>query len=305
VKSPNHRRRGILLALLTAAVLILAACASASASGHGASTAALRSSSTSSTSTTATTAPKASTTTTTTNPMQAPMQQPTKQHPLTILEIGDSLGEDLGFGLGDDVFASDPYVHVLQDAVGDTGLARPDYYNWPAHLEAELQSDHPGAVIVFIGGNDGQSFDQNGEYVGFGTALWHRVYASRVALMMRECLAAKARVLWVGMPIMQDSGFSAEMQALNSIYQAEAAEHPGVMYFSSWPVFSGSNGQYVASSLIGGQEVLLRDPDGVHIASGGGDLLAQDLVSPMEKAWGIQLFPQSSSSTSTSTSLSG
>ncbi|MGO8877037.1 MAG: DUF459 domain-containing protein [Acidimicrobiales bacterium] len=302
MKSPNHRRRGILLALLTAAVLILAACASASASGHGASTAALRSSSTSSTSTTATTAPKASTTTTTTNPMQAPMQQPTKLHPLTILEIGDSLGEDLGFGLGDDVFASDPYVHVLQDAVGDTGLARPDYYNWPAHLEAELQSDHPGAVIVFIGGNDGQSFDQNGEYVGFGTALWHRVYASRVALMMRECLAAKARVLWVGMPIMQDPTFAAVMQLLNAIYKAQAARHPGVTYFSSWPVLASASGTYTESIIVNGQTELLRDPDGVHIANYGGDLLASSLVAPMEKSWGIKLFPPGKTvGTSTST----
>jgi hypothetical protein len=233
------------------------------------------------------------------------MTQPTAQQPLTFVEIGDSLGEDLGFGLGDSVFASDPLVRVIQAAVGDSGLARPDYYNWPAQLESLIQEYHPGALIVFIGGNDAQSFIQNGQYVGFGTAIWHRVYSARVAQMMSEALDAGARVLWVGMPIMQDSGFSAEMQALNSIYQAEAAEHPGVTYFSSWPVFSGSNGQYVASSLIGGQEVLLRDPDGVHIASGGGDLLAQDLVSPMEKAWGIQLFPQSSSSTSTSTSLSG
>jgi hypothetical protein len=219
------------------------------------------------------------------------MQQPTAQHPLTIIEIGDSLGEDLGFGLGNDIFASDPYVHVIQDAVGDTGLARPDYYNWPAHLESELQSEHPGAVIVFIGGNDGQSFDVNGGYVGFGTGVWHRIYAARVALMMKECLAANARVLWVGMPIMQSSAFAGVMQELNGIYRGQANRHPGVTYFASWPVFATPQGAYTESVVVNGQTELLRDPDGIHIANYGGDLLASSLIAPMEAAWDIRLFP--------------
>jgi len=228
------------------------------------------------------------------------MTQPTAERPLTIVEVGDSLGEDLGFGLGDYEFASDPFVRVIQAAKGDTGLARPDYYNWPAELESLLHEYRPGIVIVFIGGNDAQNFIQGSQYAGFGGAIWHRLYAARVALMMSEALHGGARVVWVGMPIMQDPGFSAEMQMLNSIYQAEAARHPGVIYFSSWSVFCNAEGQYTASATIGGQYVLLRDPDGVHIASGGGDLLAQDLVGPMEKAWRIWLFPPRSASTSTS-----
>ncbi|HXY43913.1 MAG TPA: DUF459 domain-containing protein, partial [Acidimicrobiales bacterium] len=167
----------------------------------------------------------------------------------------------------------------------------PDYYNWPAHLEADLQEYHPGAVIVFLGGNDGQSFDVNGVYVGLWTPLWHRVYSARVALVMNECLTAKARVLWVGMPIMQDPYFASEMQRLNAIYEAEALAHPGVTYFSSWSVFATPQGTYTESIVVNGETELLRDPDGVHIAGYGDDLLASDLVAPMEAAWGIKLFP--------------
>jgi hypothetical protein len=198
---------------------------------------------------------------------------------------------DLGFGLGDDVFATDPYVKITQAAVGDTGLARPDYFNWPAKLQSLLQEYHPGAVIIFLGGNDAQGFDVNGEAVAFGTPLWLSVYRSRVADMMTEAVAAKARVLWVGMPIMQSAAFAAEMQQLNTIYGEEASKHPGVTYFSSWPVLATPQGQYTASLVENGQTVLLRDPDGVHLATGGFDLLAQALVAPMDKAWGIKLFP--------------
>jgi hypothetical protein len=53
------------------------------------------------------------------------LAQPTAAKPITILDVGDSLGEDLGLGLGY-TLDTNPLVHVLQDAVGDTGLARPD-----------------------------------------------------------------------------------------------------------------------------------------------------------------------------------
>jgi hypothetical protein len=221
----------------------------------------------------------------------APLAPPTAAQPLTILEIGDSLGEDLGFGLQNE-FGSDPLVKVLPEAVGDTGLARPDYYNWPAHLESELQKYHPGAVIVFLGGNDGQGFDVNGEPVGFGTPAWITDYTQRVSTVMDEATSAGARVLWVGMPIMQDPSFSQTMELLNSIYRSQAAVHKGVTYFSSWHVFSNSAGQYVSEiPAPGGQQILLRDSDGVHIATGGCDRLAQAIVAPMESAWGTPLFP--------------
>jgi lysophospholipase L1-like esterase len=219
----------------------------------------------------------------------APLSQPSPAHPLEILVVGDSLGEDLGLGLAD-VFAGDPDVRVLEDAVGDTGLARPDYYDWPAELAAELRSDRPGAVVVMLGGNDVQNFYAGGEYVAFGTPLWHAVYAARVAEMMTEATAAGAHVLWVGMPVMADPGFSADMRVLNAVYRSEAARVPGVTYFSSWAVLSAPGGRYSAYLPdSSGEEVLVRDPDGVHLAQGGYDRLAAALVATMAKAWGVRL----------------
>lgn len=219
------------------------------------------------------------------------LPQPSAARPLTILEIGDSLGEDLGFGLGD-VYASDPWVHVVQAAVGDTGLANTGYYDWHAKLAAELQQYHPGVVVVFLGANDGQNFWYGGKYASFGNAVWHAGYSARVAALMAEATAAGARVMWVGMPIMQDPAFWREMEMMNTIYAAQAALHPGVTYFASWPLFADASGHYVASATgAGGQQTLLRAPDGIHIANGGDDRLAAALVPAMQRAWGIQLFP--------------
>ena len=206
-----------------------------------------------------------------------------------MLKIGDSLGEELGFGLRD-VLGHNPYVTVLQEAIGDSGLARPDFYNWPMHLKQELAQYHPNAVIVMLGGDDGQGFTYNGRTVYFGSALWRSIYGQRVAAMMTEATAAGAHVVWVGLPIMSSPSFSAEMTVMNTIYATEAAAHPGVTFVPTWRLFANRLGQYSAY-LAGpsGQLELMRNPDGIHFSGVGEDRLATAVVGAMAKTWKIRL----------------
>lgn len=208
---------------------------------------------------------------------------------ISVLEIGDSLGEDLGFGLGYEL-ASDRTVHFYGDAVGDTGLARPDYYDWPAHLASELAAIHPQVVVVFLGANDSQNMTTSSGIVVFGTAAWKATYAERVAAVMSEATSAGARVIWVGMPVMEDPTLSSNMAMMDSIYRREAGLHPGVTYLDSWPLFSTPSGQYTATKTgPNGQTWLLRDPDGIHLDSAGGDLLASAVVAKMNASYGLHL----------------
>jgi hypothetical protein len=210
---------------------------------------------------------------------------------VTVLVIGDSLGEDIGLGMGA-TYGSDPYMRVIQDAVGDSGLARPDFYNWPAHLYAELQEYHPGIVLVMLGGDDGQNFINNGQFVTWGSALWHTVYSQRVGVIMNESTGAGAHVFWVGMPVMSDPGLSSEMATQDAVYAQQAAIHPAVTYFSSWALFCNSAGQY--STYLpdsSGQLEAMRDPDGVHLTWAGADRLANAILAPMQAAFGVKLEP--------------
>lgn len=210
--------------------------------------------------------------------------------PTTVLEIGDSLGEDLGLGLHD-ILANDSKVTLVQAAKGDTGLVEPQYYDWPAHLRDFLALDHPQVVVVFLGANDVQNFYQGNTLETFGTPGWKATYGARVATLMREATASGARVLWVGMPIMADPTFSSDMQVIDGVYQSEAASHPGVTYFSSWSLFSTASGVYTASTTgTSGQSILLRDSDGIHITIGlgsGSDYLARAVVTKMRSLYGL------------------
>lgn len=212
------------------------------------------------------------------------VSSPTLPTPLTVVEIGDSLGEDLGFGL-DDVLRGVDDVELVQAAKGDSGLVQPQYYDWPKHLTQLLSEHQPDVVVVLLGANDVQDFYADGVLQQFGTASWEKAYAQRVAIMMQEATDAGARVVWVGLPIMKSAVFSSSVLKLNAIYQAQAETHPGVTYLPSWDLFTDAAGNYAKTGQINGKPITLRTPDGVHITfgngGGGADVLAAAVVAAL------------------------
>jgi hypothetical protein len=199
-----------------------------------------------------------------------------------VLEVGDSLGIDLGWGLSDEL----PKNHrLIAAAVGDTGLAEPSYYDWPAQLSIDLASYHPATVVVFLGANDVESYYTSNRFLAFGTPGWAAFYGKRVAKVMDEAVAKGAKVLWVGMPPMEDAGFSSDMAQLNAVYRAESLAHrPDVSYFASWRVLGNPQGQYREVLPGTGEDAVdLRAPDGVHITRAGGDLLAKAVVARLKR----------------------
>ena len=224
-----------------------------------------------------------------------PIASPSARHPLVLLSIGDSIGEDLGFGLGD-VFSTDPAVTVIQKGVEDTGLARADYYNWPAALAVDLRHYHPKIVVIMMGANDAQFFYESGRYIPFAMPLssdpaWSNAYRARVSLVMQEATDAGAHVMWVGLPPMGPGstvphGFPSQV---SRIFSSEAMAHPGVEYFSAAKVLSGDKGAFMEYMSIHGSVEQVRSADGVHLLPAGYDLLAKDLVVPMEQYWRVNL----------------
>jgi hypothetical protein len=227
--------------------------------------------------------PTSSTPTTATATTAAPIA--TSGGKATVLEVGDSLGIDLGWGM-QWALTNDGNVTLVQDAKGDSGLSNVGYYDWPSVLQSEVQATHPQVVVVFLGANDWQGFTDNGQVLEPGTPGWTAAYAQRVGTMMSEATSAGARVLWVGMPIMGPSSFSGEMQTLDGIYQSEAAKHPGATYYSSWSLFSTPSGQFNGGTTdVAGTASPLRDSDGIHLATGGEDLLGSAVVKELKSLY--------------------
>jgi hypothetical protein len=214
----------------------------------------------------------------TTTTVPANITHPTGAKPLRVLIIGDSLGLDLGGPLQNDL-ANTGVVTATLDGRESTGLTRPDYFNWPAELTADLKTVQPEVVVIMMGANDPQAFPGPPD-VPYASPMWNTVYAQRVAAFMQLAASAGAKVFWVGMPPMQNPVRSAEMADINGVDRHEATlRKPKAHFVSSWTLLGTAQGAYTAFiTNAAGQVVNIRTPDGTHLAPAGGEVLSQRVV---------------------------
>ncbi len=219
-----------------------------------------------------------------TTPTTAPPNPklPTAAHPLRVLIVGDSIGLDLGDALQPDL-AQTGVVSAALDGRESTGLTRPDYFDWPAELQADLKATNPQVVVIMIGANDAQDFLGPPD-VPYSSPQWNTLYGQRVAQFMQIAGSGGASVIWVGMPPMQNPGLSAQMSDVNAVAQRQAARaRPPVNFLPTNKVLGTAQGGYTAFvTNAAGQVVNVRTPDGTHLTPGGGQVVAQQVMGELQ-----------------------
>jgi hypothetical protein len=232
---------------------------------------------------TPTTKPKqqvaAGATTTTTAPPNP--KDPTAAAPLRVLIVGDSIGLDMGGALQSDL-AGTGVVNAALDGKESTGLTRPDYFNWPAELTSDLHTDNPQVVVIMVGANDAQDFLGPPD-TPYTSPNWTPLYAQRIQQFMQIAQSGGASVIWVGMPPMQNPALSAQMADINALGQHQAAAaNPPITFVNTWKSLGTPTGGYTAFvTNPAGQIVNTRTPDGIHLTPGGGQVVAQQVISEM------------------------
>ena len=210
-------------------------------------------------------------------PVLPDIPAPTPTSKLRFWVGGDSITETFGTSM-QKVVAGTGVMDPTLDYRVSTGLARPDYFNWPEHLVKDVLPTDPQVMVIMFGANDGQGMEgTDGTVYSRGTPEWLDEYRRRVAATM-DLLKDPANhrlVIWVGPPVMRPGSGVHEMDQLNYIYWSEAKDRPWIQYFDSWPFFSDANLQY-ASDLPNADGVSrgLRQKDGVHLSTVGGNRLS-------------------------------
>ena len=200
---------------------------------------------------------------------------PTKSHKLVMWIGGDSMAQVFGSSL-ETMARQTGLVAPVLDYKISSGLVRPDFYNWPKRIAAEMASLNPDVAVVIFGANDGQGMKVGGQVYPFGSSGWLKIYHERVAMVMDELLTRGREVYWVGQPIARARYFSDNVRTMNTVYQEEALKRPRVHYIDSWSLFTNSWGQY--SDYLrddSGAMELMRAADGIHLTRAGGDRLAE------------------------------
>ena len=225
-------------------------------------------------------------TTSTSAPPKEPVA-PTAATPATLLIAGDSEAGTFG-----------PYLETLMNQTGvvvtkldykvSSGLARPDFFDWPSHFTQLLPTVNPDIVVVTFGGNDAQGLavvsgkfieqQPTGE-VGADVS-WRAEYGRRVGAAMDQLADGSRTVIWVGIPNDDSPEVTARMRVQDEVVRAEAAKRPEIVFIDTWARFSGISGgwaQFVVDPRDGvGKDV--RADDGFHLNTAGAEILALDIA---------------------------
>ncbi|MFI5041328.1 MAG: DUF459 domain-containing protein [Acidimicrobiales bacterium] len=227
----------------------------------------------------------------TTVPALPAIRVATPADPLRVLAIGDSIGLSFGDSLANKLDASG-IVNATIDAREGTGLTRPDAFDWPSELRADLARFHPEIVVAMFGGNDDQDTIINGRFIPFGSQAWTEIYGARVAAIADAVHAAGAYLLWSGLPVMRSAAKSGRLQAVMSVTRTVLAHRDGALFVDNLTALSDGSGHYtVAITDAAGQTVIVREPDGIHVSPAGADRLADRAISQMQAAWRLDLRP--------------
>jgi hypothetical protein len=216
-----------------------------------------------------------------------PRTVPTASNPAELLIFGDS-----------DAGAFAPYLKQVLDKTGivttqldykvSSGLARPDFFDWPAHMHEKLPQVNPDIVVVTFGGNDAQGL-RNADKTwavahapgsGQDDTSWKAEYAKRVGEVMDYLGGDNRTLIWVGIPNASNPAVTARMQVQDQVVRDEAAKRPKVIFIDTWARFGGPNGgfaEFVVDPRDGvGKDV--RQSDGFHLNQTGAEILALDIV---------------------------
>jgi len=218
-----------------------------------------------------------------------PLPIPTAASPLRVLVVGDSIGLSFGESLATMLDATG-VVTTKVDGREGTGLSRPDAFDWPVQIQNDINQTHPELVVAMFGGNDDQDTYVNGRDVPFNTPQWDQLYSARVAAVADEVHAAGAHLLWSGLPIMRSAAKTARFTTVMNLTRAALAGRDATAFVDNYATLAGPQGQYVdALANASGQEILIREPDGIHPSPGGADRLAAHAIAVINATWHLDL----------------
>jgi hypothetical protein len=190
-----------------------------------------------------------------------------------------------------------PYLQQLVDgtAIAETelnykvssGLARPDFYNWPAELAAALPDADPDIVVATFGGNDSQGLSAFQDELQFvvgdpvaNEAEWSTEYTKRAGDVMDLLLEGGRTVIWVGIPNDDNPDVTAKLAIQDRAAKAAAEARPDVIFVDTWARFSGRDGNW-AEFVIDPRDGVGKDvraDDGFHLNTNGAEILALDIA---------------------------
>jgi hypothetical protein len=199
------------------------------------------------------------------------------EDPLRVWIGGDSIAGAVAPVLGQRLGATGVVQPRYLSRVS-SGLASPDFWNWPRHAGEELRTHNPEVAVFVIGTNDAITFA--------GTdADRYRLAVTQMAQVLTD---GDREVYWVGTPVLRDERARRGALAVNAITREVLADFPTATFIDAFSLLDDPPGEYTSTLADDdGRRVVVRAGDGVHLTTAGAALVAGTLFDVLDTRWRI------------------
>jgi lysophospholipase L1-like esterase len=209
------------------------------------------------------------------SPSQLGLPAPPRTRLHTLLVTGDSMSQPLDLDLAQALASG--AVKVIRDPHIGTGISKSILVDWGRLSSSQVAQDHPDAVVVFIGANEGFSMPgPDGHRVDCCSAQWAAIYATRVRRMMNIYRQnGHAHVYWLTLPTPRERERAKIAQVVNaSIDVAAEPWRDQIHVLDMVPIFT-PGGRYQDAITVSGQPTIVRQGDGIHLNDAGSAVAAR------------------------------
>ena len=164
------------------------------------------------------------------DPSKVIIRTPTKNEPLSVVTIGDSVAYDADLGIKA-VLESTKKVDVENRSFGGVGLSQKGFQSY---LEESLQAD-PEVMTVMVGGWD-LAFAQENQ----------KEYEKIIENVIEEILKVSSLIIWIGMPPTPEAeGLEDVRDLVNQIYKEMSDHKKEVEFIDTDQILGNKEGAFV------------------------------------------------------------
>ena len=202
---------------------------------------------------------------------------------IRVLAIGDAVGGGLGAGLTR-MGEADGRYEVTIRYNEESGLARPEVYDWATTLPKILSSGDYDVIVVLIGTNDRQTIRDGEQRYAFDAPEWIAAYTRQIDNLLAVFKTSSAKVFWVSIPPMKDADYDSAMRRITDL-QKQRVEPNGITFVDIRPAFLKPDGGFADYGPDDTSEyVRLRARNGVGFYKAGNNRMGQLVLQAIEKA---------------------
>ena len=212
------------------------------------------------------------------DPAEIGATPPPKQPLGSLLVTGDSLSTPLDSDLARRL-APDG-VDVIRDPHLGTAISGTAIADWGELSTAQVARDHPDAVVVFIGANEGFPMPgPGGEQLECCGVDYAAAYANRVRQVMNTYRqAGAAKVYWLTVMAPRNPQSAKVIRMVNASIEVAAEPYRDqVRVIDTVPIFTPGF-TYRDAIDVDGQQTIVRESDGIHLNDEGSSIAADAVI---------------------------